>query len=152
MPAAPPHTTPRALRPRQCKASSSNGKLAEAAMAKARPIITAMFSCWNRVDSSIAARPRPSVASRETLSSLRGSAGLFQPAGVQVVADRAGAGQHQAGHHRQDGGEGHRRHQRAREIAAQQSGQVQRRHIAAADQLAVDRMELRVGPTRVIAP
>ena len=52
------------------------------------------------------------------------------------MTDGAGAGHGQAGHHRQDGGESHRRHQALPGRPAQQGGQMDGGHIAAAQQLA----------------
>ena len=57
---------------------------------------------------------------------------LLEHAGVQVVADGAGAGQGQARNDRQDGRERDRRDEAQEQIAADGVREVDRRHVAAA--------------------
>ena len=55
--------------------------------------------------------------------------------GVEIVADRRGARQRQARHHREDRGESHRRDEAQEQVAADRVGEMDRRHVgAAADQ------------------
>ena len=64
--------------------------------------------------------------------------------GVEVMADRRGARQRQAGHDRQDGGEGDGRDEAEEQIAADRLGQVDRRHVGAAHHVG-ERVDRAVG-------
>jgi hypothetical protein len=46
-------------------------------------------------------------------------------------------GKRQAGHHREDGGEGHRRDEAEEDVAADSTREVDRRHVVAAEQAAL---------------
>ena len=67
-------TAPRVVVPRQRMDSSSTGKLAEAATAKASDTMKATFCFSNRMPSSTAMTPSTSVVMRETRSSVALSA------------------------------------------------------------------------------
>ena len=80
----------------------------------------------------MAQTPKTMVAMRATfeLVLLAGLAAL-DDAHVDVVGEGRGPGQREAGHHRQDGGEGHRRDEAQEGLAAQQLGEQRGRHVAA---------------------
>ena len=56
---------------------------------------------------------------------------LLDDGAVQVLRHGAGAAEREAGHHREDGGEGHRADEAEEHVAAHRVGQVHRRHVAA---------------------
>ena len=64
--------------------------------------------------------------------------------GIQVVGDGGGAGQGQTGNHGHDGGEGHSGQEAEQEAATHGVGQVNRRHVGAADQV-LQHVEAAVG-------
>ena len=134
-PSQPPITAPRVVSPRQYIDRISTGKLALAAMAKARPTMKAMFCFSKAMPSTMATTPSTSggdLGDPQLVALVHPAAA--EHAGIEVVADRRGAGQRQPRHHREDGGEGHRRDEAEQQVAAHRLGQPHRRHVGAAAQ------------------
>ena len=137
-PTKPPMKAPRVVRPFHSIDSSSTGKLALAATAKARPTMKATLIFSNsdaEHDGDDAEHDRGDPRRPD----LGGFVDLAVPehAGVEVVADRAGARQREARHHREDRREGDRRDEALHQIAADRVREMDRRHVAAAEQSAL---------------
>ena len=95
----------------------------------------AMFCFSKAMPSTTATMPSTTVVILRD-AQFRGAVGLalLDHRGVEVVRHRRGARQRQARDHRQDGGEGHRRDEAEEDVAADRVGQVDGRHVAAAEQ------------------
>ena len=82
-----------------------------------------MFSFCAGIASAIATAPIPIAANRATRSSPFSDGLLLgDHVRVEVVRERRGRGQRQAGDHREDGREGDRRDQREQDRAADRAG------------------------------
>ena len=109
-PRKPPITAPRVVQSFHSTDMNSTGKLAEAAIAKASDTMKAMFCFSKAMPSSTATMPEHHRGDARH-AAVRRAVGLalLDQRGVEVVRDGRGARQRQAGHHREDGREGHRR-------------------------------------------
>jgi DNA polymerase-3 subunit epsilon len=152
-PRKPPTTAPLVVQSFHSTLMKSTGKLADAAIAKASDTMKAMFCFSKAMPSTTATMPNAMVVMRETLQ-FGGAVGLalLDHGGVEVVRHRRGAGQRQAGHHRQDGREGHRRDEAQEHVAAHRVGQVDGGHVAAAQQRALGIRNSGLVSTKVMAP
>ena len=136
-PTNPPMKAPRVVSPFHSMDSNRTGKLALAATAKARPTMKATFTFSNRDaehDRDDAEHDRRDPRHPHFRPFL--DAAVPEHARVEVVADRARARQRQAGDDRQDGRERHRGDEALHQVAADRLGEMDRRHVAAAQQRA----------------
>ena len=128
-------TAPAVLKRRQTIDSSSGGKLALQAMANARPTMKATFCPLNRMPSSTASDAEHDRRSARDphLLVLRSRWPSPNDVHEDVVRQRAGAGERQAGDDREDRRERHGGDEAEERRAAEQLRDERRRHVAAGD-------------------
>ena len=111
----------------------------------------------NNMPSNIAMMPSTTVVTRDTLTSVAlVDVAVPKHAGVEIVADRARARQRRPRDDREDRRERDRRDEALHQVAADRVCEMDRRHIAAAEQRVLDVGADVVGaefvPTKMIAP
>ena len=125
-------TAPAVVQPRQKIESTSAGKLALAAIAKASDTMKATFWPLNVMPSATATTPRPTVAMRATRELLAGvGVAAAHDVHPEIVRERRRARQREAGDHGEDRREGDRGDEAEERRAAEQLGEQRRRHVAA---------------------